>query len=127
MQDLMKITLKDLNFKDVTYLYILFGKADTLGFYLRSVLFTLYARWSLEFVFQIDDVIIFTLGDPSHAMVWLDALDGAIADAGIQAPEKKAATAVLDEIVIGIDVVAGQHFTAHAPKLAKMLSGRRFA
>ena len=64
-----------------------------------------------------------TLGAPDAALPWLDALATSIADAGIQAHAKKAVTAVLDETVIGIDVVDGCFFAPHAPKLAKVLYG----
>ena len=75
------------------------------------------------FALATDDVMLFTLGGATNAVPWLEALDGAIADAGIQAHDKKAVTAQFDETVIGIDVVEGGILTPHAPKLAKVLAG----
>ena len=81
------------------------------------------ANLSAVFALATDDVMLFTLGAPEAALPWLAALDKSIADAGIQAHAKKAVTAVLDETVIGIDVVDGCFLAPHAPKLAKVLSG----
>ena len=77
----------------------------------------------VTFALATDDVMVFTIGPASVATPWLRRLDSSIAKAGIEAHHGKNVDGELNETAVGVDLVDGERFAPHGPKLAKVLGG----